>query len=143
MHLLRDTRYTFGLDDANGRMPQARDSFRAMLLAYPAAIFVIAPIDNVMTAVFDAPVATVDGKHALRVGMLRSSAGNAMDDFTHDVSLIDLIVDSVTHGFPINGQARYDVALVLVSAAETLPGLLSKAFGPPRDSQAAADLGFP
>ena len=98
----------------------------------------IAPIDNVMTAVFDAPVATVDGKHALRVGMLRSSAGNAMDDFTHDVSLIDLIVDSAC-----NGQARYDVALVLVSAAETLPGLLSKAFGPPRDSQAAADLGFP
>jgi hypothetical protein len=77
-----------------------------MLLAYPAAIFVIAPIDNVMTAVFDAPVATVDGKHALKVGMLRSSAGNAMDDFTHDVSLIDLIVDSVTHGFSINGQAR-------------------------------------
>jgi hypothetical protein len=77
-----------------------------MLLAYPAAIFVIAPIDNVMTAVFDAPVATVDGKHALKVGMLRSSAGNAMDDFTHDMSLIDLIVDSVTHGFSINGQAR-------------------------------------
>ncbi len=77
-----------------------------MLLAYPAAIFVIAPIDNVMTAVFDAPVATVDGKHALKVGMLRSSAGNAMDDFTHDMSLIDLIVDSFTHGFSINGQAR-------------------------------------
>jgi hypothetical protein len=77
-----------------------------MLLAYPAAIFVIAPIDKVMTAVFDAPVATVDGKHALKFGMLRSSAGNAMDDFTHDMSLIDLIVDSVTHGFSINGQAR-------------------------------------
>jgi Na+-transporting NADH:ubiquinone oxidoreductase subunit NqrD len=42
-----------------------------------------------------------------------------------------------------DGHARYDGALVLVSAAKTLPGLLSKAFGPPRDSQAAADLGFP
>ncbi len=80
MHLLRDTRYTFGLNDANGRTPQARDSFRAMLPAYPAAIFVIAPIDNVMTAVFDAPVATVDGKHALKFGMLRSSAGNAIGE---------------------------------------------------------------
>jgi len=37
-----------------------------------------------------------------------------------------------------DGQARYDVALVLVSAAETLPGLLSKAFGPVRDGQVAA-----
>ena len=36
-----------------------------------------------------------------------------------------------------DGQARYDVALVLVSAAETLPGLLSKAFGPIRDGQVA------
>ena len=50
--------------------------------SYPAAVFVIVPIDNVMTAVFDAPVATVGGKHALRVGLLRSSAGNAIGDFT-------------------------------------------------------------
>ena len=35
-----------------------------------------------MTAVFDAPVAAVGGKHALRVGLLRSSAGNAIGNFT-------------------------------------------------------------
>ena len=35
-----------------------------------------------MTAVFYAPVTTVGGKHALRVGFLRSSAGNAIGDFT-------------------------------------------------------------
>ena len=34
-------------------------------------------------------------------------------------------------------QARYDVAFVLVSAAETLSGFLSKAFGPIRDGQVA------
>jgi hypothetical protein len=50
-----------------------------MVLAYPAAIFVIVSIDNVMTAVFKTVVATVDGKHALRVGMLRSSTDNAMN----------------------------------------------------------------
>ena len=48
---------------------------------YPAAVFVIVPIDNVMTAVFDAPVATVGGKHAFRVGLLRGPAGNAVGDF--------------------------------------------------------------
>jgi len=50
--------------------------------SYPAAIFVIVPINNVMTAVFNAPVATVGGQHALRVGLFRSSAGNAIGDFT-------------------------------------------------------------
>ena len=49
---------------------------------YPAAVFVIVPIDNVMTAVFDAPVAAVGGKHALRVSLLRGPAGNAVGDFT-------------------------------------------------------------
>jgi len=53
-----------------------------MALAYPAAVFVVVPIDNVMTAVFDAPVATVGGKHPLRVGLCRSSAGNAIGDVT-------------------------------------------------------------
>ena len=50
--------------------------------SYPAAVFVIVPIDNVMTAVFDAPVAAVGSKHALRVGLLNSSAGNAIGDVT-------------------------------------------------------------
>ena len=35
-----------------------------------------------MTAVFDAPVATVGGKYALRVGLFRGSAGNTIGDFT-------------------------------------------------------------
>jgi len=50
--------------------------------AYTTAVFVIVPIDNVMAAVFDAPVATVCGKHALWVGLLRSSACDAIGDFT-------------------------------------------------------------
>jgi hypothetical protein len=53
-----------------------------MALADAAAVFVIVPIDNVVTAIFDAPVAPVGGQHALRVGLFRSSAGNAISDFT-------------------------------------------------------------
>jgi len=37
-----------------------------------------------------------------------------------------------------DGQARYGVALVLVAATETLPGLLSQSVGPIRDGQVAA-----
>jgi len=53
-----------------------------MALAYSAAVFVIVPIDNVMTAVFDAPVATIGGQHALCVSLLSSSTGNAIGDVT-------------------------------------------------------------
>ena len=53
-----------------------------MALAYAAAVFVIVPIDNVMAAVFDAPVATIGGQHAFRIGLFRSSTGNAIGDFT-------------------------------------------------------------
>ena len=81
-HFLRDAAYPFGFDDANGKASQARDIFRTIASFYPAAVFVIVPIDNVMTAVFDAPVAAVGGKHALRIGLFSSSAGNAIGDFT-------------------------------------------------------------
>jgi hypothetical protein len=77
-HFLRDTAYIFGFDDANGEAAQARDIFRAMAGSYPTAVFVIVPIDNLMTTVFDAPLATVGGKHALGVGLVRSSAGNVL-----------------------------------------------------------------
>jgi len=50
--------------------------------SYPAAVFKIVPIDNVMTAVFDGPVAPVGDKHALRVGLFSGSAGNAIGDVT-------------------------------------------------------------
>ena len=93
-----------------------------------------------------------------------------MTNCAHDMGLIALIVNGVTHGFSINGQkfvvltiglvpalqrtvemhrvhtyqyitdgrqARNDVALVLVSAAEALSGPFSKAFGPIGDGQVA------
>ena len=93
-----------------------------------------------------------------------------MTHYAHDMGLISLIVNGVTHGFSINGQrlvvlsiglipalqgtvqmhgvyadqditddgqARYDIALVLVSAAEALSGPLSKTFGPIGDGQIA------
>jgi hypothetical protein len=48
----------------------------------PAAVFVKVPINNIVAAVFDTPVAAVDGKDALGVGLLRRSAGDAVGDFT-------------------------------------------------------------
>ncbi len=108
-HFLRDTAHTFGFDDANGKAAQARDIFRAMALAYPAAVFVVVPIDNVMTAVFDAPVATVGGKNALRVGLLRSSAGNAIGDFT------GVFTGFFICGLPLDEKSLSDVRKVQIA----------------------------
>jgi len=80
-----------------------------MALAYAASVFVIVPIDNVMTAVFDAPVATVGGKHALRVGLLRSSAGNAIGDFT------GVFTGFFICGLPLDEKSLSDVRKVQIA----------------------------
>jgi hypothetical protein len=79
-----------------------------MSLAYPAAVFVIVPIDNVMATVFDTPVATVGGKHALRVGLLRSSARNAIGNFTGVFSGFFI------GGFPLDDKSLSDVRKVQI-----------------------------
>jgi len=80
-----------------------------MALAYPAAVFVIVPIDNVMTAIFDAPVATVGGKYALRVGFFRSSAGNAIGDFT------GVFTGFFICGLPLDKKSLSDVRKVQIA----------------------------
>ena len=76
-----DVTDAFGFDYANGESPQSGDIFWAVTGSYAAAVLIIVPIDNVMTTVFDDPVAAVGGKHVLRVGLLGSSAGDAIGDF--------------------------------------------------------------
>ena len=79
-----------------------------MALAYAAAVFVKVPIDNVMTAVFDAPVAAVDGKHALRIGLFRSSAGNAIGYFTGVFTAFFIC------GLPLDEKSLSDVRKVQI-----------------------------
>ena len=106
---MRDIAYAFGLDDANGESPQSRDIFRAGSSAYPAAVLVIVPIDNVMTAVFDTPVATVGGKHALRVGLIRGTAGNAIGKFT------GIFTGFFICGLPLDEKRLADVRKVQIA----------------------------
>jgi len=106
---LRDIAYAFGFDDANGESSQSSDVFWAVTSSYAAAVFVIVPIDNVMTAVFDAPVATVGGEHALRVGLLRSPAGNAIGDFT------GVFAGFFICGLPLDEKSLSDVRKVQIA----------------------------
>ncbi|MGO9592927.1 MAG: hypothetical protein ACLQFT_17985 [Steroidobacteraceae bacterium] len=59
-HGLGDAAQGFRLDEADGDAAQARDIFRAMPRAAAAAILVVVPVDDVLAAVVDDPVAATD-----------------------------------------------------------------------------------
>lgn len=68
--------------------------------ANAASVLIVVPIDYVMTAVFDAPVAAIGIKDLLRIGLLRSLTGDAVSDFTRELSV-----------FFVGGLALYDKGL--------------------------------
>ena len=70
---MSDATYVFGFDDADGKTPKACHVFRAVTFAYPTAVFIIVPVDDVVTAL-DAPMKPVGTQNTLGVGLLRSSA---------------------------------------------------------------------
>lgn len=68
-----------GLDQADGEASQSGDVLRAEAGADGAAVLIEVPIDDPMATVLDAPVAAVEGEHALGVGGLGRMAGDAVD----------------------------------------------------------------
>jgi len=58
-HCLCDATNTLGLDNSDGESTESRDVFRTVASAYPASIFIIVPINDVVTAIFNAPMATI------------------------------------------------------------------------------------
>jgi len=85
------------------------DIFRAITLAYPTAVFIIVPINNVMAAVFDAPMSTVDSKNTLSIGLLRGSTGDAVGDFT------GVFAAFLISGFPLDDKSLSDVRKVQIA----------------------------
>jgi len=100
--------WIFRFDDANGEPAQSSDVFWSEPGAYSAAVFIIVPIDNVMAAVFNTPVAAVGGEQLLRVGLLRSSTGDAIGDFTGVFSAFFIC------GLPLDEKSLSDVRKVQI-----------------------------
>ena len=69
-HFLRHTVHTLGFDDTDGKASEAADVFRAMTGSYPATVLVENPVDDIMTAILDAPVPPVCLEYLLGVGLL-------------------------------------------------------------------------
>jgi len=85
-HFLSDTAHALSFDDSDGKASEAGNVFRAIAGAYPAAVFIKIPVQDVVATVFDAPVATIDGKELLGICLLRFSAGDAVGDVMGDLS---------------------------------------------------------
>lgn len=79
-HLLRHIGHAFGLDDTDGKASETGDVFRAVTGPYPATVFVKVPVDDVMAAILDAPVAPVCREYLPGVGVLRQAAGDAVSE---------------------------------------------------------------
>jgi hypothetical protein len=81
-HFLCYTAYAFGFDGSDGESPESSDIFRAITGADQTAIFIVIPIDDVMAAILDGPVATINVKDTLWVSLLHRSTGDAVGDLT-------------------------------------------------------------
>jgi hypothetical protein len=70
-HFLRNVEHAFGFDHSNGKPSEPGNILRTKALADPAAIFIVVPIEDIMAAILNAPMASVCAENALCVGFFR------------------------------------------------------------------------
>ena len=69
-HFLRHASWAFGFDHTDGEAAKPGHIFRAVTGADATAVFIIVPVDDVVTTVLNGPVTAVDLQNPLRVGLL-------------------------------------------------------------------------
>jgi hypothetical protein len=87
-HFLCNATPRLGFDDSDGKTSEPRDVFRAIAGAYTAAVFIEIPVQDVVAAVLDGPVAAIDGEDLLGVCFVRLSAGDAVGDVVRDLAAL-------------------------------------------------------
>ena len=70
---------TLGFYDADCETPETGDIFRTGAGEDSAAVFILVPVDEVMAAIFNGPVAAVGAQNPMWV--MGGSAGDAVGDF--------------------------------------------------------------
>ena len=92
-HFLRDAGFSVRevVQDTDGEATKARDVLGTMAGANAAPVFVEIPVDDVVAAVFDRPVAAIDFEEALGPGLFGRAAGDTQCRFER--LLLGLLVD--------------------------------------------------
>lgn len=93
-HGLRDAVGAFGLDQADGEAAESGDVLGAMAGADAATVLVVVPVEDVVTAVLDTPMAAIHLEHLLGIGLSWRPAGEAVGGFGG--TLPGLFVDRLT-----------------------------------------------
>lgn len=52
--------------------------------SYSTSVFVVIPVDDVVAAVFNTPVAAIDSQNLVGIGLVWRLTGDAINDFTRD-----------------------------------------------------------
>lgn len=119
-HFLGDAANPFGFDDSNCEAAKPGDVFRAVADPYSAAILVVIPINDVVAAVLNTPVFAVDLEHLFGVGLLWSSAGDAVSNIQGTLAGLFL------YAVPLDDECLSDVreveVVVELRSCPDLPG---------------------
>jgi hypothetical protein len=89
--LLSNVFDTLGFDQAVNKAAQAGDVLGAVSGPNPAAVLVVVPSEDVVVFVFDSPAAAVDLQQASGIGLLGTTAGDAVGEIAG--GLAGLFVD--------------------------------------------------
>ena len=82
----RDVDCSGQTQQADGQIAQRGHDLSSGMFANAAAVFVKAHVAHIMQAVFNAPVAAVQGQQARRVGFFRIQAGDAIHGFCAELA---------------------------------------------------------
>lgn len=80
-HFLCNAVYAFGFDEADCESPEPSHVLWTVAGANSAAIFIVVPVNDVMTAILNAPMAPIGGKNAVCPRLLGGLAGDAIGGF--------------------------------------------------------------
>jgi len=80
-HFLGDTTSPFGFNNSDSETAETGHIFWTVTGTYAGAIFIVVPIDNIVAAIFNTPVAAVCFKNVLGVRLGRGTTGNPVGDF--------------------------------------------------------------
>ncbi len=79
----------------DGQVAQRSHHVWGGLLAHLGTIFVVGAVANIMEAVFDRPVAAIEGEQRVRIGLVGAQAG----DGEHDLALLGVVLEAHPHTF--------------------------------------------
>ena len=100
---MSDAANPFGFDNADGKASESSDVFRPIALAYPAAVFIIVPVDDIMAAIFYGPMETIDVQDALWISVFWCPAGNAIGD------VFGIFAGFFVYGFSFDDKSLSDM----------------------------------